>query len=60
MDEYGESLNGLKVVRQIRMTTTSIILLQQGFYHEATVVLEVGHRPDLVSGAASHEAGDSA
>jgi hypothetical protein len=60
IDEYGESLNGRKVVRQIRMTTTSIILLQQEFYRETIVVLEVGHRLGSVAGAVIRKTGDSA
>jgi hypothetical protein len=60
MDEYGESLNRLEVVRQIGMTIPSIILLQQDFCQEISVLLEVDLRHGSVIGAVIRKAGDSA
>jgi hypothetical protein len=60
MDEYGESRNGPKIVRQITATTASIILLQLHFFHEIGMVLEVSPGRGSVARAVVGKAGDSA
>jgi len=60
MHEYGESLRGLKVVRQIAVTTGCIILLEQDFFLGIGLVLEVGHRRGSGSGVVVRKVRDSA
>jgi hypothetical protein len=60
MDEYGESLNGLKVARKIGVTSARIILLQQDFSTELARLLKLAIDGVWRAGAVVGKAGDSA